>query len=723
VVGFVVGFVLVSLVVVVRGRLLDTDLYSSALVRADAYERVYTEVLADPEFADLQEDLLGGFGLEGSNATQVRTLATSSLRLGLPPSTLRRGTETFIDAVLGYLRGDTARLDGDVDVAEVLGRVHESGVAWVHSRLAAVTALNAPTAEAYRAAVDSFADRLAAGTMPDTIPVTEGAEIDAAQVLDAILDRLGPAVDPLLREQVRAAALSGNERDALIEASTQWMAGHEAETTAELRASLEAHRELDVISELADRAGRSKNAIVGQLNTVRDAARWLGLPTALAGVALMAGSAGGIVWLNRRHMRRVGYLLAAAAIASGLAIVVLWTVATTIVGAPLEPATGTGPGTWGLPAGLRSLLADIEATLADALADTVRRLALVPIAAGAALAVGIALAAKVRLPSARQAVAVGGTAAVIVGLVAWVVPALAGRNGTRACNGHPELCGRRYDEVVYAATHNSMSSPDVVRVWPEQDGDIRAQLDAGVRALLIDTHHWTPLVSDEQLTAAEPFLPAPIAEPLFARLGPLRDGQDGTFLCHNECALGAIPLLDALRGLREFLDENPDEVITLIIQDAISPAETADAFGAAGLAAYLNEHESGSPWPTLGELIDRGERLAVFAEDEGPPPGWYHRAFEEMQDTPYQFRQPEDFTCTLNRGDPDAALFLMNHWVSRQSAAPDRATAVGVNGHEVIVERARACQRERGLTPNYIAVDFYNLGDLTGAVDTVNGVG
>jgi hypothetical protein len=48
---------------------------------------------------------------------------------------------------------------------------------------------------------------------------------------------------------------------------------------------------------------------------------------------------------------------------------------------------------------------------------------------------------------------------------------------------------------------------------------------------------------------------------------------------------------------------------------------------------------------------------------------------------------------------------------------------VGVNGHEVIVERARAYQHERGLTPNYIAVDFYNLGDVTGAVDTLNGVG
>jgi hypothetical protein len=179
------------------------------------------------------------------------------------------------------------------------------------------------------------------------------------------------------------------------------------------------------------------------------------------------------------------------------------------------------------------------------------------------------------MPSVRQVVAVGATAAVIVGLVAWVARAWTASSGTRACNGHPELCSRRYDEVVYAATHNSMSSPDVVRVWPEQDGDIRSQLDAGVRALLIDTHDWTPLLSDEQLTTAEPYLPPQVAKPLLATLGPLRQAQDGTFLCHNQCALGAIPLLDALRTLQQFLDANPDEVVTLIIQDAISPDETA----------------------------------------------------------------------------------------------------------------------------------------------------
>ncbi len=57
-----------------------------------------------------------------------------------------------------------------------------------------------------------------------------------------------------------------------------------------------------------------------------------------------------------------------------------------------------------------------------------------------------------------------------------------------------------------------------------------------------------------------------------------------------------------------------------------------------------------------------------------------------------------------------------------QRVAPDRADAVGVNGHDAIVDRARECQRERGLLPNYIAVNFYGIGDLSGAVATLNGL-
>ena len=52
---------------------------------------------------------------------------------------------------------------------------------------------------------------------------------------------------------------------------------------------------------------------------------------------------------------------------------------------------------------------------------------------------------------------------------------------------------------------------------------------------------------------------------------------------------------------------NPDEVVTLIIQDAISPEETAAAMSAAGLDRYLYDHDD-DEWPTLGELIEPYER-------------------------------------------------------------------------------------------------------------------
>jgi hypothetical protein len=365
---------------------------------------------------------------------------------------------------------------------------------------------------------------------------------------------------------------------------------------------------------------------------------------------------------------------------------------------------------------------DVTGEVAGALAARVVRLALVPLAAGLVLAVCVvATAPSVRaegaarrsgaragaragaVPLRRAGIVAGATLAVAlaaVGLVA-VGP---GRGGgaDRACNGAVELCERRYDEVAYAATHNSMSSPDVVSVWPEHDGDIAEQLDFGIRALLIDTHHWTPVVSAEQLERGDPGLPPDVAERVLATLGDRARGRPGTFLCHNQCALGALPLVDGLGQVRDFLAANPDEVVTLIVQDAIPPEETADAFSAAGLDPYLHVHRPGEEWATLGELVDRDERLVVFAEESGPPPPWYLPAFENMQDTPFHAAAPDDLTCALARGDPDLPLFLMNHWVSRLT--PDRATAAQVNRREVLVDRARRCERERGLMANYVAV-------------------
>jgi hypothetical protein len=714
---FVLGFLLVSSVFVVRGRVLDAGLYSDALVHTDAYERVYTEVLADPELAELQEQLLGGLRLDTLEPSQVRVLTTSLLRLSLPPSTLRDGTEAVLAALLAYLRGDSAQLNPTVDVTEVLGRITDTAAVAVGTLLADVPRRAVSSVDEYRTAVESFAARLASGRLPAAIPVPGGGPADPLLIVDVILDETAPDADARLREQVVAAVLAHDEGDALINAASGLVTTLSTATRAEVQASLGGRHELDVVAETADRAGQSRAAVVDQLNTVRDAARWFDRPTALAGLLLMVSATAGLLWLHRREPRRAASSVATAAVVAGLVTLAVWTVVLALVEAPLAPATATGPGSWGLPAGVRSLVADLQRALGDELAETVRTLAVVPIAAGLMLVAGIFVARRVSVPSAVRVVLVGSTTA----LVAVVAGLVVGRdNASRSCNGHVELCDRPYDEVVYAATHNSMSSPDVVLIWPEHDGDIRAQLDQGVRALLIDTHYWTSVGSAAQLTATDPYLSTALAAQVFGSLGQRAEPRDGTFLCHNQCALGAAPLVDTLADIREFLVDNPDEVVTLIIQDAITPADTADAFGRAGLDSYLHTHEPGSRWASLGELIDRDERLVVFAEARGSSPAWYHDAFAHMQETPYFFQGPDDFSCVMNRGDPAASLFLMNHWVQR--IAPDRADAVNVNRRDAIVDRALECERERGQMPNYVAVNFSSIGDLIGAVDTLNGV-
>jgi len=258
-----------------------------------------------------------------------------------------------------------------------------------------------------------------------------------------------------------------------------------------------------------------------------------------------------------------------------------------------------------------------------------------------------------------------------------------------------------------------------VRVWPEQDGSIRDQLDFGIRMLMIDATYWHGVDLDElpwwRALVGSP-VPSAVFDTIAARLAP----RPGLYLCHSQCALGAIPMTTALLDIKAFLAEHPDDVVTLLIQDSVAPRDVEAAFAETGLTDLLYEETPGAPWPTLGEMIERDERLVVFSEQHVTARPWYLPAFEHMRDTPYRARTAEELSCAPNRGPEDAALFVLNHWIDRR--APDRAAAAVVNAKDFIVERARRCAGERGTLPNFVAVSFYGIGDVLGAVDELNGV-
>jgi hypothetical protein len=246
--------------------------------------------------------------------------------------------------------------------------------------------------------------------------------------------------------------------------------------------------------------------------------------------------------------------------------------------------------------------------------------------------------------------------------------------GTPECNGDETLCDVPLNRVVFPGTHNSMSAAlNPGWLFAEHVRTIASQLEAGIRALLIDTHYGlpsssrlpgsdTPVVLTDLAAAFRPSVeetdPATAARAaeLAAKSPPRADAVRDIYLCHNYCELGAVRFGDVLADVKSFLDTHPDEIVMTVIQDATTPADTAQAIVRAGLEDRVFTLDPDRPLPTLREMIESGRTLLVFAEEGGPgAPPWYHRAYERwFQETPYRWETPADMNCAPNRGTSEA---------------------------------------------------------------------
>ncbi len=310
--------------------------------------------------------------------------------------------------------------------------------------------------------------------------------------------------------------------------------------------------------------------------------------------------------------------------------------------------------------------------------------------------------------------------------------------GEQVCNGKKSLCDLRVDQVTFPGAHNAMSSANYPGyLFAEQIGTIKEQLNAGVRALFIDTHYGVPssaripgqdipiILTDQAAQAAgraeinEDPVAAKRAAQLAAGAPKAADAQRGIYLCHTNCETGAVAFNGPLRDIKNFLITHPDDVLMVVIQDATIPAETAAAIEAAGLTDRVATLQPGQPLPTLRTLIDSGRNLLVFAErgDPGGPP-WYHSMYDWFQETTFSFSNPKQFNCQPNRGNPDAPMLLVNHWIT--ASPPNPATGAEVNSKAVLDKRVEQCLSERGLVANIIEVDFAERGDLISTVRALN---
>jgi hypothetical protein len=209
---------------------------------------------------------------------------------------------------------------------------------------------------------------------------------------------------------------------------------------------------------------------------------------------------------------------------------------------------------------------------------------------------------------------------------------------------------------------------------------------------------------------------------LSTSLGRFPDvGKRDIWLCHTLCELGATQMVAFLQTIREFLELNPNQVMVFFDEDYVKEKDLRSAFVRAGLFRYLAQLRPGQPLPTLRQLIRSHHNIVVFAQDRtsGKYP-WNQYAFDWMEDTPLGAVKPSQFTCKLNRGQAGNPILLMNNWADIFPPRP--SPNIPVVQRDFILSRAQQCVSARGRYPNVILTDYYNRGNVVGAVDYLNGV-
>lgn len=272
---------------------------------------------------------------------------------------------------------------------------------------------------------------------------------------------------------------------------------------------------------------------------------------------------------------------------------------------------------------------------------------------------------------------------------------------TDTCNLHPELCGKRFDEVSFLMTHNAHADQaDFSALAANQDGDITSQLEAGVRGIGIKVYN-----TSGSATAW-----------LFCSGAP-----DDLYVYHGDPTFGCETFQSVLQDIKTFYENNPKEVIPITIEGDAPPNEIMAAFTAEGLDGYMHEQDFSQSWPTLQQMINDDKRLVVFMDDgtSTDPYPKIHDMFNFIYDTDYDHQSPSTFDCEKFRGNHTGGhLFTLNHFITDITPQQDDATII--NHVSYLLPRARSCWAYNNHIPNFVMIDFWNTSNPLESIDSLN---
>lgn len=233
--------------------------------------------------------------------------------------------------------------------------------------------------------------------------------------------------------------------------------------------------------------------------------------------------------------------------------------------------------------------------------------------------------------------------------------------------------------------------------------------------------------------------------------------NDTIYLCHTSCdVFNAGTLEDYFKEVTAWMKDNPYDVISIMIGnfDLVSPKNFTAPIESSGLIDYVYTPPKTpmglKDWPRLTDFILSGKRAVVFldymANQKEVP--YLLDEFSQMWETPFSPTN-RDFPCTVQRppglGPKQAQnrLYMANHNLNTEVAlmgssllVPNTVVINETNAdkgygslgkmgrdctgmspsHYYIRTRANSNTEKWDRAPNFLLVDFYNVGNTNGSV-------
>ena len=303
----VVGLLYFLVAVNLSQNLVESETYNIAINDTGAYNRIYEEVLVDPEVEGNIGNLLGDVEFDLADE------GMEVLREVMPPSYLQAQTEDNVNRFTGFLRGEREDLEIYVRLRLPLERIESAVLGEVHQRVEeleirdpASTGCSVSHLQQLAAASAVPFSQLSAGQIPRSAPSLELLSQECRQreydhwfgllLEDAAIDR--QTKDILERENpnLRRSFVEGDTR-AFLKAVTDPLAKPLIdEAVADIRGNLHRSEQFDILQWLADESEDiSRRDIEEQAETLRNVAsavngtgRVIALAVVIAGLLLMA---------------------------------------------------------------------------------------------------------------------------------------------------------------------------------------------------------------------------------------------------------------------------------------------------------------------------------------------------------------------------------------------------------------------------------------------------